>query len=115
MNNSEIILYQTDGGQPRFPVRLKDETAGFPQTLMAALFGRVKYFKSPRNLTHDSAPEVRNVNNRRWSAYPRGTGGKRPLFSHAPEGRNKNGGLPPGMKFKAHDTFLSAKDGLRKA
>jgi len=35
-----------------------------------------------------STPEACNVNNRRWSAYSRGTGGKRPLFSSAPEGRN---------------------------
>jgi len=42
------------------------------------------------------APEVRNVNNRRRSAYPRGTGGQRPLKTSAPAGAEKSteGGLP---------------------
>ena len=31
-------------------------------------------------------PEACNVNNRRWSAYPRGTGGRRTPLSYRPGG-----------------------------
>jgi len=53
---------------------------------------RGRNIKHRRNLTPDLAPEVRNVNNRRWSAYPRGTGGERPPQPSAPAGAEHDRG-----------------------
>jgi hypothetical protein len=38
MSNSEILLYQTEDGQTKIDVRLKEETVWFSQTQMSELF-----------------------------------------------------------------------------
>ena len=38
MNNSQIIIYQTENGQTKIDVKLENETVWLTQKLMAELF-----------------------------------------------------------------------------
>ena len=42
MNNSEILIYQSDDGNLKLDVRLEDETVWLTQDHMADLFGKAK-------------------------------------------------------------------------
>ncbi len=42
MNNSEILLYQTEDGQTKIDVRLEEETVWLSQVQMAELFQTTK-------------------------------------------------------------------------
>ena len=42
MDNSEILLYQTEDGQTKIDVRLEDETVWLSQVQMAELFQTTK-------------------------------------------------------------------------
>ena len=42
MTNSEILLYQTEDGQTKIDVRLKEETVWLSQVQMAELFQTTK-------------------------------------------------------------------------
>jgi len=42
MNNSEILLYQTEDGQTKIDVRLEDETVWLSQKQMVELFQTTK-------------------------------------------------------------------------
>ena len=42
MNNSEILLYQTDDGQTKIDVRLEEETVWLSQAQMVELFQTTK-------------------------------------------------------------------------
>ena len=46
MNNSQIIIYQTETGQTKIDVRLENETVWLTQKLMAELFQT-----TPQNIT----------------------------------------------------------------
>jgi hypothetical protein len=41
-SNSQIIIYQTEAGQPKIDVRLENETVWLTQDQMAQLFGKAK-------------------------------------------------------------------------
>jgi hypothetical protein len=41
-NNSQIIIYQTETGQPKIEVRMENETVWLTQDQMAQLFGKSK-------------------------------------------------------------------------
>ena len=45
-NNSQIIIYQTENGETKLEVRLKNETVWLTQKLMAELFQT-----TPQNIT----------------------------------------------------------------
>ena len=46
MNNSQIIIYQTENGQTKIDVKLENETVWLTQKLMAELFQT-----TPQNIT----------------------------------------------------------------
>lgn len=41
-NNSQIIIYQTENGEPKLEVTFNDETVWLTQLQMAELFGKSK-------------------------------------------------------------------------
>jgi hypothetical protein len=42
-NNSQILIYQTEGGKTKIEVRLKNETVWLTQKLMEVLFQTTKH------------------------------------------------------------------------
>ena len=42
-NNSQILIYQTEGGKTKIEVRLENETVWLTQKLMAELFQTTKH------------------------------------------------------------------------
>ena len=55
-------------------------------------------------------PEACHKNNRRWSAYPRGTGGRRPLDAQPRQGLNKRRMVSPTRHVK-HAMLHAPRDG----
>jgi hypothetical protein len=47
MNNTEILMYQTEDGDIKVDVRIEDETVWLTQAQMAELFQT-----TPQNITH---------------------------------------------------------------
>ena len=54
MNNSELLLYQTEDGQTKIDVRLEEETVWLSQAQMVELFQTTKQNISLRSEEHTS-------------------------------------------------------------